>query len=114
MPALDTGVIVLWYGSIANIPSGFVICDGNNGTPDLRDKFLVGAGSTYAVDATGGALNHNHDFTSDGHTHDLAAGFDIASGADISNETDSSTDTGTTNNKSSLPPYHALAYIMKT
>ena len=38
-----TGMIIAWYGSIASIPSGFVICDGNNNTPDLRDKFIIGA-----------------------------------------------------------------------
>jgi microcystin-dependent protein len=52
---VPTGVITLWSGSTGTIPSGWVICDGTNGTPDLRDRFVVGAGSTYAVDATGGS-----------------------------------------------------------
>lgn len=57
-PATPTpaGVIVLWSGSIGSIPAGWVLCNGNNGTPDLRDRFIVGAGSTYAVDASGGSL----------------------------------------------------------
>jgi len=50
-----TGTIRLWYGSIATIPSGWQICDGTTGTPDLRGKMVIGAGGTYAVDATGGA-----------------------------------------------------------
>ncbi|MFA5271183.1 MAG: hypothetical protein WC412_02445 [Candidatus Omnitrophota bacterium] len=37
------GVVVMWSGTIANIPSGWVLCDGANGTPDLRDRFVVGA-----------------------------------------------------------------------
>ena len=45
-----TGMIMLWYGSVASIPSGWVLCDGNNSTPDLRNRFVVGAG-------TGGALS---------------------------------------------------------
>jgi hypothetical protein len=54
---VPTGIISLWSGSIATIPSGWLLCDGSNGTPDLRDRFVVGAGSTYVVDATGGAAN---------------------------------------------------------
>ena len=46
------GIIVMWNGSTTNIPVGWILCDGTNGTPDLRDRFIVGAGSTYI---TGGA-----------------------------------------------------------
>jgi len=53
--AVPTGAIILWSGSTASIPSGWVLCNGSNSTPDLRDRFVVGAGSTYAVDATGGS-----------------------------------------------------------
>tara|TARA_R110000868_G_scaffold275101_2_gene534798 strand:- start:527 stop:1411 length:885 start_codon:yes stop_codon:yes gene_type:complete len=49
-----TGIIAIWSGSVATIPIGWLLCDGTNGTLDLRDKFIVGAGSTYAVGATGG------------------------------------------------------------
>ena len=42
--AIPTGAILLWSGSTGSIPSGFVICDGTNSTPDLRDRFIVGAG----------------------------------------------------------------------
>lgn len=52
---VPSGVIVMWSGSTASIPSGWLLCDGTNSTPDLRDRFIVGAGSTYAVAATGGA-----------------------------------------------------------
>ncbi|MBA7657291.1 hypothetical protein ES703_65226 [subsurface metagenome] len=112
--ALPKGLIILWYGTIGNIPTGWILCDGNNDTPDLRDKFLVGAGLTYAVGTAGGAVNHDHTFTSDGHQHGAAVGTDIAEGVNIHFLTDTKTDTGTTDNGSSLPPYHALAYIMKT
>lgn len=52
--AIAAGIITMWSGSIGAIPSGWFLCDGTNGTPDLRDRFIVGAGSTYAVNATGG------------------------------------------------------------
>ena len=110
--ALPRGIISLWYGSIANIPAGWQICDGTNGTPDLRDNFIVGAGSTYAVDASGGDVAHTHTFTGGGHVHHLQAGLDLAAGTDKSDVTDSAAGTGTTDAGSSLPPYHALAYIM--
>jgi len=84
--SLPTGCILLWSGSIGSIPSGFALCNGLNGTPDLRNRFVVGAGSTYAVDATGGSadaivVSHTHSasVTDPGHLHrqtrnDTAAG----------------------------------------
>ncbi|MGE0635549.1 MAG: hypothetical protein AB7P01_03855 [Bacteroidia bacterium] len=70
--ATPRGVILLWSGSVATIPSGWALCNGASGTPDLRDRFVVGAGNTYAVAATGGAAtstlavanlpNHTHTY----------------------------------------------------
>lgn len=114
MPALPRGIICEWYGSIASIPAGFVLCNGANGTPDLRDRFIVGAGSTYTVDDTGGAVNHTHPFTTDGHFHTIQPGVPVETGVGFSSTTDTKTDTGTTDAGSSLPPYHSLCYIMKT
>ncbi len=50
-----SGMILLWSGSTGSIPSGFVLCNGSNSTPDLRDRFVVGAGNSYSVGNTGGA-----------------------------------------------------------
>ena len=50
-----SGVIVMWSGAAASIPAGWSLCDGTNGTPDLRGRFIVGAGGAYAVGSTGGA-----------------------------------------------------------
>jgi len=80
---VPSGTIVMWSGSSASIPSGWQLCDGTNGTPDLMDKFIVGAGSTYAVGATGGEATHTltiaempvhtHSISTDGsHTHTTA------------------------------------------
>ncbi len=111
--SIPVGVIMLWFGAIVDIPAGWAHCDGNNGTPDLRDKFVPGAGTTYNPGDTGGAVSHNHTFTSNGHTHEAVAGTDIAAGADIDTLSDSQTDSGTTSTDNHLPPYHALAYIMR-
>ncbi len=105
------GSIVSWVGSIVNIPSGWQLCDGTNGTPDLRNKFIPGSGDTYAVHATGGAVNHDHDFTGDGHTHSFGAGASIQSGMGIHHITDNVPASGTTDAKNGLPAYYALAYI---
>lgn len=173
------GLIAIYSGSIASIPAGWVLCDGLNNTPDLRDRFVVGAGTTYAVDETGGALSHDHSgaiaSSSDGaHNHGItvddhvltttempqhkhgagwggtagdaaAAGHGTRSltgptqsvdtgggattleaettseGADAAHShTASSASTGahthntTIPSASNLPPYYALAYVMKT
>jgi len=52
---LPRGMIVMWGGPIGNIPTGWKICDGSGGTPDLRDRFVAGAGNSYSVGATGGS-----------------------------------------------------------
>jgi microcystin-dependent protein len=75
-----SGGIIIWSGSSASIPSGWVLCNGSNSTPDLRDKFVIGAGNSYAVADTGGSANaivvsHTHTgtttITDPGHTHTL-------------------------------------------
>ena len=48
------GIIVMWGGSVSTIPSGWRLCDGTGGAPDLRDRFIIGAGSTHAVGDIGG------------------------------------------------------------
>lgn len=56
--SVPQGSIIPWYGDKANIPDGFALCDGTKGTPDLRDRFLVGAGSSYSLGAKGGEAMH--------------------------------------------------------
>ena len=69
-----TGMIMMYTGSTA--PSGWAICNGQNGTPDLRDRFIVGAGSAYSVNNTGGSkdatlVSHSH--TINNHVHGFSA-----------------------------------------
>jgi hypothetical protein len=135
------GMIILWSGSIGAIPSGWVLCNGSNGTPDLRDRFVVAAGSTYAVGATGGTadaivVTHNHTatVTDPGHFHSVGTGFfGATSGAGFTPPTFiggltppgntaaittgisvTNTSAGSSGTNANLPPYYALAYIMKT
>jgi Concanavalin A-like lectin/glucanases superfamily len=73
---IPVGTITMWSGQIDRIPAGWALCNGQNGTPNLQDRFIVGAGSTYPVNASGGAntitLNpnemplHTHAASSDG------------------------------------------------
>ena len=134
------GVIVLWSGSIGSIPAGWVLCNGNNGTPDLRDRFIVGAGSTYAVDATGGSadavvVSHTHTATSvvtdPGHNHSYTyygppnggggatAVYSLTNGTTGTSTTGvtvatTNSSTGVSGTNANLPPYYSLCYIMKT
>lgn len=55
---VPSGGIIMWSGAIDALPSGFVLCDGANSTPDLRDRFILGAGNSYNVGATGGANSY--------------------------------------------------------
>lgn len=80
--SIPSGIITMWNGASSAIPDGWLLCDGNNNTPDLRDRFIVGAGNNYNVGATGGEAthklttsempSHNHTFSGSSHTHTLS------------------------------------------
>ena len=121
VPGVPSGAIILWSGASNAIPSGYVLCDGNNNTPNLQDRFVVGAGNTYAVDATGGSA----DATLVSHTHNLLynhGSFGGSSGAVTPRSGNTpvtpgisgrvSTE-GSSATNANLPPYYALCYIMK-
>jgi hypothetical protein len=52
---IDAGSICIWSGSEASIPSGWYLCNGQNGTPDLRNRFVIAVGDDHAYGTTGGA-----------------------------------------------------------
>ena len=166
--AILRGMIVMWSGSVATIPAGYALCNGANGTPDLRNRFVVGAGSTYNPNNTGGSANavavtHSHtgstsvnsssglngwwDFknrggtsyntpilanssggkfthTNRGNSGSYGEGYRGEGGSGSSraninvNHAHSATTTvnaaGVSGTNMNLPPYYALAFIMKT
>ena len=54
---VPTGTVISWYGNLSYLPDGWLLCDGSNGTPDLRNKFITGAGDNYLLGDTGGSDN---------------------------------------------------------
>jgi hypothetical protein len=140
------GGIIMWSGSIATIPSGWSLCNGSNGTPDLRDKFVIGSSidvsgiTSTTVTGTGTKTGgnkdlvvpyHNHNLDDPGHTHTFTATLrdgTAQSGSGVEEVTENQTLTtnsqvtgitidpaGTSGNEvnANLPPYYALAFIMR-
>lgn len=69
-----SGIIAMWSGAVGAVPSGWLLCDGTNGTPNLKNRFIVGAGDAYAVGATGGADSVTlTESQIPGHTHVISA-----------------------------------------
>ena len=143
--SVPSGGIIMWSGSVASIPSGWLLCNGTSGTPNLTDRFVIGAGSTYGVAATGGSadaivVSHTHTATSTStvtdpsHSHSyirpqpgsLVANINgtgagaanantvaATTGITVSTST-TNTATGSSGTNANLPPYYALAFIMKS
>ena len=147
LTAFVSGMIMMWSGTVATIPSGWLLCNGTSGTPDLRNKFIIGANAddggaaktnvTGSYTQTGGSkdaivVSHTHTATVTdlGHAHSINAGgetpqgtrgesstgFDstfntntATTGITVSNST-----TGSSGTNANLPPYYALAFIMKS
>jgi len=150
---IPSGCIVMWSGTIATIPSGWYLCNGSNSTPDLRNKFIIGAHSdttgiayttiTGANTKSGGTkdaviVSHTHTatVTDPGHFHDMGLynnGSITALGTDLGNASFpslgsaagtgskttgisvsiASATSGVSGTNQNLPPYYALAFIMK-
>lgn len=101
--------IKLWYGLAANVPPGWQICDGTNGTPDPRNLYIKGNDLDGNLGNVGGNLTHTHSIVS--HNHTLQVGAGVAGGGGFSPVT-----TGATpviNSSNHEPPYCKVWYIMK-
>ena len=140
----------MWSGTDGSIPSNWQLCNGTNGTPNLIDKFIVGRGSAYAADSTGGTADsvvasHTHTTNSTSKTltgaiTKIGEGFNAngtatgvftktndgnntitesASTSPVSGVTFDGThthgtdDPGVSGTNQNLPPYYAIAYIMR-
>lgn len=109
------GLIVLWSGLITEIPDGWALCDGSNGTPNLENRFIKQATNDDQVGVTGGNAEHSHTFTGDGHSHNFISGpggFQIGSYL-RDDRTDVNQAVGTTISRDHEPPFYMLAFIMK-
>jgi microcystin-dependent protein len=119
--AVPSGIIVMFSGPITDIPAEWTLCDGTNGTPDLQNKFVVGAGDEYAVGNTGGSEtvqltiselpSHTHGLK---HSENLAeaeqgADRDVYEGA----FSEATNPTGGDQPHENRPPFFAVAYIQK-
>lgn len=120
-------VVMDWYGRIDQVPDGWALCDGTNGTPDLRGKFTLGAGLSYEVGATGGEEKHTlttaempaHSHTANGFKSTFessgikSATFfgTLTSGGTVVSQTVGSS--GGSQPHNNMPPYYVLAKIMK-
>ena len=125
-----TGMIILWSGASDAIPTGITLCDGQNNTPDLRGRFVVGfhdSNGDYDVNDTGGAEtvtlsiaqmpNHKHTTTFDGHKFfpgDGSTSISYGGAGGYPATTFSMDNTGGGGAHENRPPYYALCYIMKT
>ena len=123
---VPSGAIIMWSGAANAIPTGYVLCNGSNNTPDLRNRFVVGAGSgsNYSVNDTGGADSVT--LTVDqipAHTHTYIDQYVVinngyrpwpANNNDCAARNVNSGSAGGGQSHENRPPYYALCYIMKT
>lgn len=124
--SLPTGAIMMWSGSIASIPSGWGLCDGSAGRPDLRNRFVMGARASYGVSAVGGAENivinanqlpaHVHEINDNHSSPNVnTTGFTVITDGYFGGSSSATTRKNITSNSpvDIRPPYYALAYIIK-
>lgn len=120
---IPSGCILIWSGTADNIPTGWQLCDGTNGTPDLRDKFVLGAGTKHSVGETGGSEEVTLTVAQmPAHTHPVSGMIGAATKITPSTTGKSDAPHYTSYNTSSsgssqphpnMPPYYTLAYIMR-
>jgi hypothetical protein len=72
---IPRGIITMWSGAVDAVPSGWHLCDGTNGTPDLRDRFIVAAGNSYSPGYTGGSLTYTPTITVNGSGTGVQVGY---------------------------------------
>lgn len=113
---MPSGIIVMWNSTVATIPTGWFLCDGTNSTPDLRNKFIIGAQEDDTVaktNVTGSLTQEGGDVS---HIHGGVTGSTGPGGTQAqagSNHNMVLSHTHTIDSDDHLPPYYALCFIMK-
>ena len=124
---IPTGGIIMWSGATSAIPSGWVLCDGQNSTPDLRNKFIVGAsagtGDTSYPGVSVGATGGQADAVVVSHSHTIRTGQDedsdqgvvdfVDNASGVTNRSGMVNSEGVSGTNKNLPPYYSLAYIIQ-
>jgi hypothetical protein len=120
---VPSGGIVMWSGSTTNIPSGWTLCDGTDGAPDLRNRFVAGAGDEYNVGDTGGEKEHTlskNEMPSHTHTETRASydggrdgGTGVENGGGTVYQNTQTSSAGGDQPHENRPRFYSLAYIYK-
>lgn len=119
---VPSGLICMWHGLIANIPAGWLLCDGNNGTPDLRAKFVRGSPAATEAGGTGGEDTHTLTVAElPAHTHAFTADKTSGSNARVSHvgqtidpQTVTTSSVGSSSAHENRPAYYQVLFIMKS
>lgn len=127
LEGVPSGCILAYFGEAETVPEGWAVCDGQNGTPDLRGRFILGASETHPMGETGGAEevtltaaqmpNHSHEcnytlIQYDGGTRKIDYSIADRSLGNPAGQVNTKT-TGGSQPHPNMPPYYALIYIMK-
>ena len=117
---VPSGAITMWHGLISAIPSGWVLCDGTNSTPDLREKFVRGAPASTEAGGTGGADTHTLSVAEMPiHDHDMSMSHVAGSSSRFYeggtfNNTDNTQTAGSGAAHNNMPAYYQILFIMKS
>lgn len=122
---IPIGGIIMWSGTIATIPTKWALCNGSNGTPDLRNTFIIGAsedsGGQTITSITGSntKTGGSKDAVLVSHSHGLprstgTPGSGLLGASSTNNFNSQSSTEGESGTNKNLPPYYALAFIMRT
>lgn len=109
---IPSGAIIMWSGDTSNIPSGWRLCNGENGTPDLRDRFILGAGGVMQT-PSGGQLSHSHNCSGTTSLENSTEYVEKGSGNEVPEDKHTHSFSCTTSDSDNIPPYYVLAFIMK-